>query len=87
MEHDKQIPIWFFIGVLLTLYGVLIVGAGIHAWISPPSKVARVALWSLHADVWWGVLLVAIGTAYVAMFRPGRSACKQAISVRSSSPE
>jgi hypothetical protein len=87
MEHGKQIPIWFFIGVLLTLYGILIIGAGIHAWISPPSKVARVALWNLHADVWWGVLLVAIGTVYVTMFRPGRAAGKQATSDRSSFSE
>ena len=31
-----MISIWFFIGVLLLAYGVLIFGAGIYEWSSPP---------------------------------------------------
>ena len=27
--HGSKIPIWFFIGVLLTIYGALIVGYGL----------------------------------------------------------
>ncbi len=73
MEHEKQIPIWYFIGILLTVYGVLIVGAGIYSWIHPPPRSAQVALWGLHADVWWGILLTIIGGIYVTRFRPGRT--------------
>jgi hypothetical protein len=70
-EHDKQIPIWFFIGILLTIYGILILGVGVHEWMRPPA--IKVALWSLHADVWWGIVLIAIGTLYVVKQRPGRT--------------
>jgi hypothetical protein len=73
-EHDKQIPIWFFIGILLGVYGLLILGTGIHGWMNPPPKEAQVALWSYHADVWWGALLAITGAIYTAKFRPGRSA-------------
>lgn len=72
MEHDKQIPIWFFIGVLLTIYGVLILGSGIYGWINPPPVDARVALWGYHADVWWGILLVVFGMVFAVKSRPGR---------------
>ena len=74
MEHDKQIPIWFFIGVLLTVYGVLIFASGLYGWFNPPPKAAQVALWELHADVWWGILLTVVGGVYVTRFRPGREA-------------
>jgi hypothetical protein len=73
MEHDKQIPIWFFIGVLLTVYGILIFASGLYGWAHPPPKAAQVALWGLHADLWWGALLVIIGGIYVTRFRPGRT--------------
>jgi hypothetical protein len=65
-EHG--IPIWFFIGTLLAVYGVLILGAGIYGLFHPP----RVALAGLHVGIWWGALLVVIGLGYVRAFRPRR---------------
>ncbi len=68
-ERAKMIPIWFFIGLLLLIYGVLILGAGIWDVFSPP--VPAVVLNKLHAGVWWGALLVGIGVVYCVKFRPG----------------
>jgi hypothetical protein len=65
---DHGIPIWFFIGALLAVYGVLILGAGVVGLVHPP----HVALAGLHAGVWWGALLLAIGLGYVIAFRPRR---------------
>lgn len=70
MEKDRQIPIWFFIGGILAIYGVLILGSGLVNWNHPPPEVK---LTNLHADVWWGALLVIIGCLYLARFRPGKS--------------
>jgi hypothetical protein len=72
MEKDHQIPIWFFIGLLLTVYGVLIVGSGIYGAINPPPEAQRVALWNLHADIWWGAVLLIVGLVYTTRFRPGK---------------
>lgn len=63
-----MIPIWFFIGALLLIYGVLITGAGIYELSSPPEH--PVVLASLHAGIWWGVLLIIIGAVYTIRFRP-----------------
>jgi len=71
-EHEKQIPIWFFIGALLAFYGLLITGAGIYGWINPPPPEKMVKLWNLHADVWWGALLVIFGLVYVVKFWPSK---------------
>jgi hypothetical protein len=62
------IPVWFFVGVLLAIYGVLILASGLAEWSSP----GAVILGDLHAPVWWGALLTIIGAIYCVAFRPGR---------------
>ncbi len=71
-DHEKQIPIWFFIGALLALYGLLIGASGIYGWVHPPPPEKMVKLWYLHADVWWGALLCAFGLVYVVKFWPSK---------------
>ncbi len=71
-DHEKQIPIWFFIGCLLAVYGVLITGAGIYEWLNPPPPEKMVKLWHYHADVWWGLGLVVFGLFYVVKFWPSK---------------
>ena len=69
-DHEKQIPIWFFIGGMLTLYGTIIFGSGIYNIFYPPER--PLALANLHADVWWGFFLVIIGLIYVIKYRPSK---------------
>jgi hypothetical protein len=74
-EHKHFIPIWFFIGLLLTVYGVLILGSGLYELASPPTTAQGVesnVMAHLHAAVWWGGLLLASGLVYVVKFRPGK---------------
>ena len=70
MEHPKQtISVWFFIGAILTLYGVLILGTGLYELQSPPP----VVLAELHTPIWWGILLLAVGLTYLHFFNPKRN--------------
>ena len=57
MHRPGMLSIWFFIGVLLVSYGILILGAGLYELASPPPPEHRVVLSELHAGIWWGVLL------------------------------
>lgn len=68
--ENGQISIWFFIGCLLSIYGVLITGAGLYELVSPPAR--AVVLAELHAPIWWGLLMLAGGLAYVYFFRPSK---------------
>jgi hypothetical protein len=70
MSQHRELSIWFFIGGLLLLYGVLILGTGIAELYSPPAH--PVVLAELHAPVWWGGLLVALGILYLYLYAPGR---------------
>lgn len=67
-EKHQIIPVWFFVGVLFLVYGVLILGSGLAEWSHPPDTV----LANLHAPVWWGGLLIVLGALYSSRFRPGR---------------
>ena len=69
--HGSHIAIWFFIGLLLTVYGAMILGYGIFETVSgtyPPG----VQLTELHTPLWWGGILFVLGLLYVIKFRPGR---------------
>jgi len=68
MRHTSLISIWFFIGVLLTAYGILVLAAGLHDLVSPPAH--AVVLANLHAGIWWGALLLLIGMFYTIRFFP-----------------
>jgi hypothetical protein len=72
MQRSRNlISIWFFIGVLLLIYGAAILGAGLMD--SSPSAAERtVVLAELHAQIWWGVLLLIIGAVYTLKFSPWR---------------
>jgi len=68
--HEGEISIWFFIGVSLLMNGALIVGAGLWELAHPPA--ISVVLFHLHANIWWGALLLAGGLFYTVRFSPRR---------------
>ena len=68
-----MISIWFFIGVSLAVNGALILAAGIFQLVNPPIE-PGVVLFNLHAGVWWGAVLLAIGLIYCIKFAPRRHA-------------
>ena len=68
-EKHHIIPVWFFVGLLLLIYGVLIFISGLAEWTNPPDTV----LAELHAPVWWGALLIVLGGLYCFLFKPGKA--------------
>lgn len=69
MTGRNSISIWFFIGCLLFIYGIVIFLANIYDYFWP-SMQHQIVLWQLHFGVWWGFLLIVIGAVYVVSFRP-----------------
>jgi hypothetical protein len=70
MQRPGMISIWFFIGVLMLIYGILILGSGLLELSSPPEH--PVVLANLHAGIWWGALMIVLGAIYTFRFSPGR---------------
>lgn len=69
-EHKAMVPIWFFIGLLLLAYGIIILFSDLLGI----GRVAgsHVVLEELHAGTWWGLLLLIIGLVYTVKYRPKR---------------
>lgn len=64
----RIIEVWFYIGAMLTAYGVMLSAAGMYQWVHPPATV----LSEEHATFWIGVLLLVIGSVYVVSYWPTR---------------
>ncbi len=64
-----MVSIWFFIGISLSVNGALILAAGIYQLLNPPLT-PGVVLFNLHANVWWGAILLLIGAFYCLKFAP-----------------
>ena len=58
-----MISIWIFIGLLLIVYGFLIMGQGMWELFVPPEK--PVVLVELRAGLWWGALVLILGAVFV----------------------
>jgi hypothetical protein len=72
MDKNEQIPIWFFIGGLLLVYGVIITAVGVYFLFAAHAN-RDLALQGLHADLWWGIILIVLGGFYALHYRPRRA--------------
>lgn len=65
-SRHHMLPVWFFIGLLLTIYGVIILITSIVDWSQPSEAI----LSQYHAGFWGGIVLLLVGVFYVQRFRP-----------------
>ncbi len=66
----ESLSIWFFVGIMSLLYGLVLLPYGLWAWLSHHE--AATALHELHPTAWWGLLLTIFGGFYTLKFRPRR---------------
>ena len=76
MKSGGSLSIWFFIGVSLAVNGAVIFGRGIYEVLYPPEN--RVVLFDLHANIWWGALLLMLGIFFSLRFSPARERARMA---------
>lgn len=70
MHEEEGFSIWFFVGVMLTIYGIIILIANIPAFSSIESQ--HVVLERLHAGLWWSILLILLGALFLYLHWPGK---------------
>lgn len=76
MKSGGSLSIWFFIGISLAVNGAIICATGIYELMSPP--VNRVVLYNLHANIWWGGVLLVLGLFFSIHFSPARERARMA---------
>ena len=62
------LSIWFLVGVMTLLYGLVLWPYGAFVWFA--HREAPTVLHTLHPTFWWGMLLTLFGAAYCAKYRP-----------------
>jgi len=55
--------IWFFVGWILFIIGLVELTAGIYSLLSSSYRDIRLA--HLHANIWWGILIMFSGLLYL----------------------
>jgi len=63
----KMLPVWFWVGIVLIVYGLIIIGSGIYYVLHPPNT----ALSHLHPSLWWGGIMCASGIIFLIMGKRG----------------
>jgi hypothetical protein len=76
MKAGGSLSIWFFTGICLLVNGALICATGIHELVSPPAD--KVVLYDLHANIWWGGVLLVVGLVYSLRYSPARERARTA---------
>lgn len=77
-KHEREVEsaelsIWFFCGILVLAYGVVLVFTGVTEFHHPPpNEVLLPWLQPLHPTLWWGSIMTVLGAFYTVRFRPGR---------------
>jgi hypothetical protein len=60
-------PIWYFVGLLLTIIGVIITLTGLYYLVSPPEH--QTVLGEMHPNIWWGAIILFAGILYLVFNR------------------
>ena len=67
-RHHRMLPVWFFIGLLLLAYGVIV----LFASLSNEGQHAKTVLAQYHAGIWGGIVLLLLGGGYTLRYWPRR---------------
>lgn len=71
MHEKHSLSIWFFVGFLLVVYGIIILIANIPA-LSSSINNPHLILAQLHSGIWWGGLLLLLGIVFLIPHWPGK---------------
>ena len=76
MKAGGSLSIWFFIVLSLAVNGAVIFARGIYELMYPPE--VQVVLSNLHANIWWGGVLLVLGLFFSLRFSPSRERARMA---------
>ena len=62
MSEQKMLSIWFFVGLMLAVVGLIITATGINYVFHPQEQTV---LHELNPSLWWGILMSLAGLAFL----------------------
>ena len=76
MKAGGTLSIWFFTGISLAVNGAIILATGLYELSSPPEH--PVVLANMHANIWWGGVLLLLGLFFSLRHSPARERARMA---------
>lgn len=61
-EERKMKSIWYFVGIMLTVMGIIISLSGVYYVFFPNGT--KTVLARLHPSIWWGMIMTVAGLLY-----------------------
>jgi hypothetical protein len=61
-EAKQMKPIWYFVGLMLSAMGVIILISGIVNYSS--TSTTKTVLANLHPALWWGTIMIVAGLIF-----------------------
>lgn len=56
-------PIWYFVGLILSINGIIITATGFYLLAYPPQ--VKTVLFDTHPNIWWGIMMLIFGVVFV----------------------
>ena len=60
-SENQMMDIWFFVGIILATFGVILVLAGIYYVFNPNTELI---FGYLNPNLWWGVIMIFSGIIF-----------------------
>ena len=70
MQEDKMLSIWFFVSIVLGLYGIIIIAMGLYFLAVPEAQTGELA--HLNPSLWWGAIMLAFAAILFTIDRKTR---------------
>ena len=68
-KNDGMVSIWFWVGLVLGVYGLIVTATGIY-YIFEPDTLTITG--HLNPNLWWGAIMTAAGLVFLVIGRFGR---------------
>ena len=62
-------PIWYFVGILLLIIGLIVAATGVDGLVNPPPEEQQTVLYVLHVGIWWGAIIAVAGVIFLVANR------------------
>ena len=62
----KMISIWFWVGLVLTVYGVVIAATGVYYVFNPAAITGKIGG---NVNLWWGAVMLGSGLLFMLLGR------------------
>jgi hypothetical protein len=67
VTEPKMLSIWFLVGLILVIYGLILLGCGVYYAVNPGA--ATTVLAELNPSLWWGGGVAGLGLMFVIFGR------------------